>query len=46
VQQKQELLEIDDLIARADKIGDELKNRIESLRFLKPFRRGGDASHN
>jgi Lon protease-like protein len=46
VQQKQELLEIDDLIARAEKIGDELKNRIESLRFLKPFRRGGDASHN
>ena len=46
VQQKQELLEIDDLIARAEKIGDELQNRIESLRFLKPFRRGGDASHN
>ena len=46
VQQKQQLLEIDDLIARADKIGDELKNRIESLRFLKPFRRGGDISHN
>jgi Lon protease-like protein len=45
VQQKQELLEID-LIARAEKIGDELQNRIESLRFLKPFRRGGDASHN
>jgi uncharacterized protein len=46
VQQKQQLLEIDDLIARAEKIGDELQNRIESLRFLKPFRHGGDASHN
>ena len=46
VQQKQQLLEIDDLIARAEKIGDELQNRIESLRFLKPYRHGGDASHN
>jgi len=46
VQEKQKLLEIDDLIARAEEIGRELQNRIESLRFLKPYRRGGDANHN
>ena len=47
VQEKQRLLEIDDLIARAEEVGRELQNRIESLRFLKPYRRaGGDPSHN
>jgi uncharacterized protein len=47
VEEKQRLLEINDLVARADKIGTELQNRIESLRFLAPFRReGGDPSRN
>jgi len=45
--EKQRLLEIDDLIARAEQIGHELQNRIESLQFLAPYRRqGGDPSHN
>ena len=47
VEEKQRLLEINDLVARAEKIGTELQNRIESLRFLAPFRReGGDPSRN
>jgi len=46
VQEKQRLLEIDDLIGRAEQIGNELQTRIESLQFLAPFRRGGDPNHN
>jgi Lon protease-like protein len=47
VEEKQRLLEIHDLLARAEKIGAELQNRIESLRFLAPYRReGGDPSKN
>jgi uncharacterized protein len=46
VEEKQRLLEIDDLIARAEKIGTELKSRVESLRFLAPYRRGTDPSKN
>lgn len=46
VEEKQRLLEIDDLIARAEKVGSELQNRIESLRFLAPFRRENDPSKN
>jgi uncharacterized protein len=46
VEEKQGLLEIDDLIARAEKIGTELKSRVESLRFLAPYRRGTDPSKN
>ena len=47
IQDKQRLLEIDDLIARAEEVGRELQTRIESLRFLKPFRGSkGDPSHN
>jgi len=42
-----ELLEIDDLIRRAKEVGRELQNRIESLKFLKPYRKiGGDPSRN
>jgi len=44
--EKQELLELDDTLARAEKIGTELQNRIESLRFLAPFRHGTDPSRN
>jgi Lon protease-like protein len=47
VEEKQRLLENDDLIARAETIGNDLQNRIESLRFLAPYRKGGgDPSRN
>jgi len=46
VEEKQMLLEIDDLIARADQIGSELTNRVESLRFLAPYRRETDPTRN
>lgn len=46
VQEKQRLLEIDDLIARADEVGHELQTRIESLQFLAPYRRNTDANQN
>ena len=46
IEEKQQLLEIDDLIARAEKIGSELQNRVESLKFLAPYRRGKDPSRN
>ena len=46
VEEKQKLLEMSDVVARAEEIGNELSNRIESLRFLSPFRRTGDPSHN
>ena len=47
VEEKQRLLENNDLIARAETIGNDLQNRIESLRFLAPYRKGGgDPSRN
>jgi len=47
VEEKQRLLEIDDMIIRAEQVGSELTSRIESLRFLAPYRRGGaDPAHN
>ncbi|HYS53164.1 MAG TPA: LON peptidase substrate-binding domain-containing protein [Thermoanaerobaculia bacterium] len=47
VQEKQRLLEIDDLIARSEQVGNELQTRIESLQFLAPYRRqGGDPGQN
>lgn len=47
VEEKQRLLENDDLIARAETIGTDLQTRIESLRFLEPYRKGGgDPSRN
>lgn len=46
LEEKQRLLEIDDLIARSEQIGEELQRRIESLRFLKPYRRETDPSKN
>ncbi|HEX7190095.1 MAG TPA: LON peptidase substrate-binding domain-containing protein [Thermoanaerobaculia bacterium] len=45
-EEKQKLLEIDDLIDRAEQIGSELTNRIETMQFLKPYRRGNDPSRN
>jgi Lon protease-like protein len=46
VEEKQRLLEIDDLIARAERIGQELQTRIESMRFLTPYRRSSDPNQN
>ena len=46
VAEKQRLLEIDDLVERAEEVGDELQGRIENLQFLAPFRQGGDPSRN
>jgi Lon protease-like protein len=46
IEEKQKLLEMSDVVTRAEEIGNELSNRIESLRFLSPFRRPGDPSHN
>jgi Lon protease-like protein len=45
-EEKQRLLEMGDLASRAEEVATELGNRIESLRFLAPFRREGDPSHN
>ncbi|HYM59627.1 MAG TPA: LON peptidase substrate-binding domain-containing protein [Thermoanaerobaculia bacterium] len=46
VEAKQRLLELDDLLDRAENVGLELKTRIESLRFLGPYRRSKDPSRN
>ena len=46
VEEKQKLLENSDVITRAEEIGNELSSRIESLRFLAPYRRTGDPTHN
>jgi Lon protease-like protein len=46
VAEKQRLLETDDVAARAEDVGTELQNRIESLQFLAPFRQDGDPSRN
>jgi uncharacterized protein len=43
---KQKLLEVDELIERAEQIGSELSNRIETMQFLQPFRREHDPSRN
>jgi Lon protease-like protein len=45
-EEKQRLLEIDDLLNRAEQVGAELQTRIESLRFLAPFRSDSDPSRN
>lgn len=45
VEEKQKLLEMSDVAARAEEVGTELTSRIESLKFLAPYRRG-DPSRN
>jgi len=45
-EEKQRLLENDDLIARAEEVGSELQRRIESLQVLTPYRQGGDPKWN
>jgi Lon protease-like protein len=46
MEEKQKLLEQRDILARAEQIGNELTSRMESLRFLAPFRHGGDPAQN
>ena len=46
VEEKQKLLEIDDLLERAQRVGNELTGRLESLKFLAPFRKETDPSKN
>ena len=46
VEEKQRLLELADVVERAESIGNELASRIESLQFLAPFRKPTDPSHN
>jgi len=46
VHEKQKLLEMSDVIGRAEAIGTELANRIESLQFLAPFRKPSDPGRN
>lgn len=46
VAEKQKLLEQNDVIVRAEEIGNELSSRIESLRFLSRYRRAADPAHN
>lgn len=46
IEEKQKMLELNDIVARAEEIGNELSSRIESLKFLKPYRRPGDPQHN
>jgi uncharacterized protein len=45
-EEKQKLLENDDLLRRAEQVGAELTNRIDTLRFLRPYRRDTDPSRN
>jgi Lon protease-like protein len=46
VEEKQRLLEVDDLVQRAEQVGNELQSRIDTLRFLAPYRREGDTGRN
>jgi len=46
IAEKQRLLEIDDIVARAEDVGADLQRRIESLQFLAPFRSTGDPNRN
>jgi Lon protease-like protein len=46
MEEKQRLLELRDVLARAEQVGTELTSRMESLRFLAPFRKRGDPAQN
>ena len=45
-EEKQALLELDDLAQRSERVGAELQRRIEGMQFLAPYRRDGDPNHN
>jgi Lon protease-like protein len=46
VEEKQKLLEMNDILARAERVGAELQSRISSLQFLDAYRSGQDPSRN
>jgi len=46
LEEKQRLLETSDIIERGEAIGNELQRRIESLKFLQPYRKDFDPSRN
>lgn len=46
IEEKQKLLEMNDVVRRAEATGNELADRIESMRFLAPYRRTGDPAQN
>jgi len=43
---KQRLLEVDDVLTRAEKVGTEIESRIGNLNFLSPYRKETDPSMN
>ena len=46
VDDKQRLLELDDVVERAERVGGMLQHRLETLEFLAPFRMDGDPKNN
>ena len=46
VEEKQRLLEVDAVVERAERVGEMLRERLETLQFLAPFRHAGDPSYN
>lgn len=46
VEQKQQLLELGDVIARAGRVAEELEQRLERMKFLHGFRNQGDPKNN
>jgi hypothetical protein len=45
-EKKQELLELDEVVARCDRVGDVLEQRLEAAEFLAPFRMDQDPERN
>ena len=45
-EEKQQLLELNDIVARAERVGTELQKRISNLEFLDKFRTGQDPTLN
>ncbi len=45
-EEKQILLELDEVAQRCERVGEELQKRIEGLEFLAPYRRNGDPNQN
>jgi Lon protease-like protein len=46
VEEKQRLLELDAVVERAERVGGLLKERLDTLDFLAPYRHGGDPKNN
>jgi len=46
VEQKQQLLELGDVVTRAAKVAEELEQRLERMKFLRGFRNPGDPKNN